>query len=299
MTKKKIVFIVNPIAGKGRNKKIESQILLYLDLEKFIPEIVHTTHKGHASDLAVQGLQNNVSIIIAVGGDGTINEIIKVIQNTSCVLGIIPTGSGNGLAYHLHIPMKVKKAIQLFNEEHIESIDTVTLNEHTYASIAGIGFDAFIAEEFDKKKKRGFFSYFSLILKYIFIYKSKTYLITTKDNTYKIKAFLICFANSSQWGFNVKISPESSVQDGLVNVCFIKKPSLLSLPFFFLFILSKNLNLVANYVKIYKLSEFRIQTIDAEEMPVHLDGTPLQRQKEFQIKTNPLSLKILLNRRNI
>lgn len=296
MTKKKILFIVNPIAGKGRNKKIESRIMHSLNLGKFTPEIVYTKYKGHASALAVQGLKDNVFIMVAVGGDGTINEIIKVIQNTSCILGIIPMGSGNGLAYHLHIPMKIKKAIQLFNEEHIESIDTVTLNEHTYASIAGIGFDAFIAEAFDKKKKRGFFTYFSLILNYFFIYKSKTYLITTKGNTYQIKAFVICFANSSQWGFNVKISPESSVQDGLVNVCIIKKPSLLSLPFFFLFIISKNLNLVANYVKIHKLSEFSIQTIDAEEMPVHLDGTPLQRQKEFHIKTNPLSLKILLKR---
>jgi len=295
MNTKKVLFIINPHAGTGKFKKIEKGIHKYLDKDKFTYEITYTQYKNHASEIAANALDKGIDIIIAVGGDGTVSEIVKVIVNQNRVLGIIPVGSGNGLANHLHIPGKIKKAIEVINEDHVERIDTVSLNDNIYASIAGVGFDAFIANRFDNWSKRGIFTYLFLIFNHLFLYKSRTYIVKQEDMIIRQKAFLVCFANSSQWGFNVKISPESSVQDGFVNVCFIKKPNLLSLPFFILFLFSANLNNVANYVKIYKLKQFSVETDDGLAMHVHIDGDPIPKQSKLEIKTNPLSLQILLH----
>ncbi|MDD2623056.1 MAG: YegS/Rv2252/BmrU family lipid kinase [Bacteroidales bacterium] len=294
MDKKKVLFIINPHAGTGKYKKTEKAIYKYLDTKKFSYIINYTQYKNHAYELATNAVDKGIDIIIAVGGDGTISEIVNAIVHTNCVLGIIPVGSGNGLANHLHISKRIKKAIKIINENHMERIDTVRLNEYMYASIAGAGFDAFIANRFDDFSKRGIISYLILIFKYLFIYKSRTYIVRQENTIIKQKAFLVCFANSSQWGFNVRISPESSVQDGYVNVCFIKKPNIISLPFFILFLFSGNLNQVVNYVKIYKLKEFSVETEDKEVMHVHIDGDPIPTQYKLEIKTNPLSLHILL-----
>ena len=295
MNKKKILFIINPIAGTGKSKIIENQIKLNLDTQKFDYKIAYTKYKHHANEIAQQALKEDFDIIIAAGGDGTINEVVNAIVDTSCIFGIIPVGSGNGLAYHLHIPMNIKKAINLINKEHIESIDTVSLNDYIYASIAGIGFDAYIAKKFSEQKGRGFINYFKFILKYILTYQSNIYIIEEEDRIISQKAFLVCFANSSQWGFNVRISPESSVQDGYINACFIKKPLLMSIPFLVMFLLSGNLNKIKRYVKIYKLKQFSIRTLNNEMMPVHIDGDYLSEEKVLKIKAKPLSLRILLN----
>jgi len=295
MEKKKILFIINPIAGTSRNKKIENQIKLHLDTQRYDYQLAYTTHQHHATELAKQALLEHTDSIIAVGGDGTINEIVSAIVDSPCILGIIPVGSGNGLAYHLHIPINIKKAIEIINKEHIERIDTVSLNGFIYASIAGIGFDAFIAKMFALQQKRGFLSYFKLILKYILTYQSIHYIIEEDTKIISRKAFLVCFANSSQWGFNVRISPESSVQDGYINVCFIKKPFLLSIPFLVMFLLSGNLNKIKSYVKIYKLKQFSIRTADNQLMPVHIDGNYLKQEKMLEIMAKPLSLRILLD----
>lgn len=150
LEKDKILFIVNPISGVGKQKKIENAVEKYLDKEKFDYKIAYTFYPHHATAIAIASVIKNYDIIVAVGGDGSINDCVKGLFSTGATLGIIPTGSGNGLARCLNIPLSIKEAMQTINNKKIIDIDTISLNNTIYASIAGIGFDALIAKEFSK-----------------------------------------------------------------------------------------------------------------------------------------------------
>ena len=195
---KRILFIVNPISGTHRSDNIEKMTYSTLDKSKFDISFERTEYKGHASELARNAVADNVDIVAAVGGDGTINEVASEIVNTDTAFAVVPHGSGNGLAYHLHIPIQVKKSLQIINDLHIEPIDTCQVNGRSFFSIAGIGFDAKVAYDFDKDVRRGFQNYLKYILKNFFTYKSVDYLLNYDGKQQNVDAFFITFANSSQ-----------------------------------------------------------------------------------------------------
>lgn len=175
LEKDKILFIVNPISGVGKQKKIENAVEKYLDKEKFDYKIAYTSYPHHATAIAIASVIKNYDIIVAVGGDGSINDCVKGLFSTGATLGIIPTGSGNGLARCLNIPLSIKEAMQIINNKKIIDIDTISLNNTIYASIAGIGFDALIAKEFSKVRSRGFQPYLKLVLQHYPTYLPKNY----------------------------------------------------------------------------------------------------------------------------
>ena len=146
--KDKILFIVNPISGVGKQRKIESAVEKYLDKEKFDYKIAYTSYPHHATAIAIASVIRDFDIVVAVGGDGSINDCVKGLFSTGAILGIVPTGSGNGLARCLNIPLSIKEAIFAINAKKVIDIDTISLNNTVFASIAGIGFGALIAIEF-------------------------------------------------------------------------------------------------------------------------------------------------------
>ncbi|GAO30906.1 diacylglycerol/lipid kinase family protein [Geofilum rubicundum] len=152
--RKKILFIINPVSGIGRQKSIEGLILNDMDKQQWQTEIIFTTHKGHAYELSIRaaGFYN---IVVAVGGDGTVNEVGRGLIGSKTALGIIPTGSGNGLARHLEIPFKINRALKALNNPIIKPIDVIKINDYYSLNVAGIGFDAFISHKFATKKNRG------------------------------------------------------------------------------------------------------------------------------------------------
>lgn len=294
--KKKILFIINPKSGTGRYRKVPDKVKVYLDSDRFDYEICETRYAGHATELAKKAVSDGIYMVVSVGGDGTLNEIVQALAGTDVVLGIFPTGSGNGLAHHMHIPFRLKNAVSMLNAEYVEQIDTVCLNGKVYASVAGIGFDAFVAEKYSHVSHRGFFPYLQIVLHNYLSYKPRTYVLEGDGRVLKINALLISFANSSQWGFDVKISPEASVQDGLVNVTCVQKPPLVALPWLVLFLLSGNLNRIDKYVKIYKIQNFKLRAEDNEPLYTHLDGDFMGMQPSVDVSMHPMSLRLALKR---
>ena len=213
----KIKFIINPISGTGKQKGIEEYITKYF--KNF--EIIHTKKTGDATRISKEAVIEKIDAVIAVGGDGTVNECIKGLINTNTALGVIPCGSGNGFAYHIGMERTIEKAVKQLKNTHIEFIDTCTANGLPFVNVSGIGFDAHIANLFLTLTERGFVKYAKLTLREL-SYKSKEYTIRYNDIERKVNAYMIAFANSSQYGNNARISPRADFKDGLIDFVIVK-----------------------------------------------------------------------------
>ena len=216
--KKKIVFIMNPISGSGSKKGIPEAIDKYIDKELFDYEIRTTEYAGHACEIATEAKEQGIDVVVAVGGDGTVNEVARAIAESNTALGIIPRGSGNGLARHLMLPMGVKKCLQLINTCEIHRLDYGKINEHYFFCTCGMGFDAFVSKKFAQAGKRGPITYAENILREGLKYQPETYEIEDETGVHRYKAFLISCANASQYGNNAYIAPRASMSDGLLDV---------------------------------------------------------------------------------
>jgi YegS/Rv2252/BmrU family lipid kinase len=216
--KQKIVFILNPISGTTSKAGIPEQIESTLDKSKFDYTIVETEHAGHASEIATRAKNEQIDIVVAIGGDGTVNEVARAIVHSHTALGIIPCGSGNGLARHLMLPMNVKKAIEIINMCEIHNLDYGIINDYPFFCTCGMGFDAFVSQKFAEAGKRGPITYIENVLREGLKYKPETYEIEDETGTKRYKAFLISCANASQYGNNAYIAPQASMSDGLMDV---------------------------------------------------------------------------------
>lgn len=290
-TKTNILFIINPISG-GRGKlRIPDFIDKYLDKEKFNANFVFTEYVGHASELADEAASKNFDVIVAAGGDGTINEVATKVLKHNIVLGVLPLGSGNGLARFLNIPKNLRHAILAINAFKVDRIDTAEFNNKCFFNLAGMGFDAHLSSAFSKDKKRGLAGYVKLGFQEVFNYKAEQYLINIDGIDYKRKAFAVSVANSSQYGNDVYISPNASVKDGLLDVCIIKPFSILKLPVLS-YIMLKGTAETSDMIEIIRGKNIKIQREYAG--PVHVDGEPLQMGAEIEINISPLSLKVIV-----
>jgi len=288
MEKIKARFIINPISGTGKQKLIEKLLPLHLNEAKFEYEICYTEAAKHAFQLSKDAVKKGFNLVVAVGGDGSAHECGRSLINTDTCLGIIPVGSGNGLARNLNIPIDVVQSIELLNNYEVKKIDTVNVNNEAYLGMAGVGFDAHIGHEFSKVKKRGLWSYIKIITKEIPSYKSGFYIVKTNGQNLKYKAFLISLANSSQYGNNAIIAPTASITDGKVDICILKKFPAYAVPGLALSLFKGNIN-QSRFLETIKSSEF---TISQNTEIIHLDGEPYVLGKELNFKVNPLSLKV-------
>lgn len=231
MNKKRcILFIVNPISGGRSKRSFEAVVQQYLSTQKYNYVIMEAQYPNHASEL-VRTYAHAVDVVVAVGGDGTINEVAREAAQAQLTMGIVPFGSGNGLARHLGIPLQVRKAVAMLNTAVVHSIDTATLNGNFFLSVAGIGFDSLVARTFSTAKGRGFANYAKAGFYAYFNYQEQLYRLVLDGKTIERKAFMITIANSNQFGYNAKISPLASVQDGWLDVCVLKKPTVFTAPY--------------------------------------------------------------------
>jgi len=289
--KKNILFVINPVSG-GKDKKGFTKLAdHYLDKKQFEAQYIFTEAEGHAYALSAEAITKNIDIIIAVGGDGTMNEVATAIEGTDKQMGIIPWGSGNGLARSLHIPMDHKKAVLRLNQLNEDRIDSAVFNDKKFFNMAGIGFDARISARFAKDKTRGFKGYVKTTLQEIAGYKPQAYKIEIDGQIYESEAFMLSIANSSQFGNNAHISPKASVRDGLLDVCIIKSFPLYLFPVLGYHMFNKTVD-KSKYVDIKKGKYIRIQR--EKSGPIHLDGEPYEMGEEIRIEVKPLSLRVLI-----
>lgn len=289
--KKKILFIINPISGIGKQKKVEQALDMYLQKDKFDYQISYTSYAHHATALSLAAVLKGFDIVVAVGGDGSINDCVKGLVSTGVTLGIIPAGSGNGLARCLNLPLTVESAIKCINNQKSIEIDSINLNNTVYASIAGVGFDALIAREFAKTHTRGFQPYLKLVLQLYPQYKQQNYTLIIDGKEVQTQALFISFANSTQFGFNTEIAPNAQLDDGLIDVVIVKKPPLplllwtAQLLFFHRF--DKSI-----YVETYQAKHIVVK--NSGEMGVNLDGeyTSFEGDLDFSVESKSLSVII-------
>lgn len=294
--KKKLLFIVNPISG-GMSKTLITKIIeSTINNERFDWEIVYTSYSGHGAVLATMAAENAVDIVVAVGGDGTVNEVARSLVGTQTSLGIIPCGSGNGLARHLHIPLEYRKAVELINTCDIKSIDYGIINKLPFFCTCGMGFDAYISAKFDASLKRGPMMYLENAVKEIINYKPETYIVENEKGSVRYKAFLITCANASQYGNNCYIAPKASMEDGLLDVTILEPFNFAEAPILAIQFLNGMLPNKGN-VKMFQTGKLHIIRENAGY--IHRDGDPLWGEKEITIEAVPNKLKVIINKKAI
>lgn len=287
--KKRTAFIINPISGTTKKDLIPAYILDTLDEEIFDAEIVFTERKGHGSELARGFVAHGFDIVVAVGGDGTVNEIARELRHTNTALGIIPVGSGNGLARHLGIPMNIHSAVEMLNNSETILMDYGVVNDQPFFCTCGTGFDAYVSTEFAKGQRRGIMAYLEKIITGYFSYKSLNYHLTGEGIDLKTKAFVLTFANASQWGNNAYIAPQASVQDGMLDISIMSNFPVIAIPTLALQLFTKTID---NDLFMSTLRTREITLIRDEPGPFHYDGEPYEEGREIKIKIVPDGLKV-------
>ncbi len=288
--KRKALFIINPISGGKKKDGVPELIKDTVDAGVMEPVIAFSDGIAHARVIAAEAV-GKFDTVVAVGGDGTVNEVASAIVDTDTSLGIVPFGSGNGLSRFLGIPMDTKDAIKNLASGRTEIIDSARINGQPFFNMAGMGFDAHISEIFSHGKKRGFISYIKSSIKEVVGYQPQNYHLDIDGKKYDYKAFMLSIANSSQYGNNVHISPKASLQDGLLDVCVIKPFPLWRFPEMSMRMLIKATE-SSKYVEIIRGKQILIKR--EHTGPIHLDGEPQVAGTGIDINILPKSLKVIV-----
>ena len=295
---KNIAFIINPISGsketQKEKRKLPKVIMQALDQNQWLPNITFTEYAGHAVELARQYARMGFDAVVAVGGDGTVNEVAQGLRDSKTALGIIPLGSGNGFARHLNIPIRPQKALEMINHSEPINVDYGLANGKLFVSTCGTGFDALVADNFAGSNKRGFMTYLENVLKEAFAYQPQTYHLVGDGIDVTHKAFLITFANANQWGYEALIAPKASIQDGKMDIMLMSSHALLGSA-------SLALRLFAGSIDdSHFMDTIRAQEITLEREtagPFHIDGDPVDMDKDVHVKIVPDGLRVLVEKR--
>lgn len=290
--KKRIVFVINLVSGTGDKTAIPNLIDEVLDKDRFEYEIAVTEYAGHASEIATRAKDDGVDIVAAVGGDGTVNEVARAIVHSGTALGIVPSGSGNGLARHLLLPMNARKAIELINICEIRDLDYGVINGYPFFCTCGMGFDAFVSMKFAEAGKRGPITYVENVLREGLKYKPETYVLEDESGTYKYKAFLISCANASQYGNNAYIAPQASMSDGLMDVIIMEPFDVFEAPQISIDMFNKTLDMNSK-IKTFRCRKLHIHRSNAGV--IHYDGDPVTTGEDIDVELKPGGIKMIVN----
>jgi len=287
----RILFIVNPKAGTNLQKHIRDSIDNNLNHKNFEYGIWLTEHEGHAAELTTKALEDGYEIIVAVGGDGSINEVASALVGSSAVMGIIPAGSGNGLAMHLGYGRDIDEAIKKLNTAEVQIIDCGTMNGRPFFNISGVGFDGLVSNLMKGSHWRGFLPYFLKSVEAGLSYTPRECCIELDGKILNLKCFAISIANGPMYGYNFQIAPNALLDDGLFEVVILKDaprwqyfaslPSMLN---------SKIYN--ADFVEHYAARKVKISA--QGENHVHLDGEGIIVKGDLNFEIKPAALKVLV-----
>jgi len=285
-------FVVNPISGTTDKSKIVNLIPEYMEASRFDVKIWYTEFRGHAGQIARKAVEEGIKVVVAVGGDGTVNEVARCLIHTNTALGIIPCGSGNGLARHLFIPMNPEGALQVLSTCTIEVLDYGMINDTPFFCTCGLGFDAFVSSKFAKSERRGLLTYIDNTLREGLRYKPDTYEIEIDGEKQHYKAFLIACANASQYGNNVFIAPQASMMDGLMDVTIMEPFTVLEAPQIAIQLFNKTIDKNSR-IRTFKCKSLRIH----RKSPgvIHFDGDPKEEGTDIEVSLVPKGIHMVVN----
>lgn len=289
--KKTVYVIINPKSGTSAKRDLPHQVAEALDPHRFNVHIFITGYAGHGTEIAREAVDRKVDYVIAVGGDGTVNEVGRELIHSETALGIVPLGSGNGLGRDLGIPLDVKGALKVISEEHVADIDYGKVEDQIFLCTCGMGFDAEVADRVSGKKQRGTLMYFKNMLEQFFQQKPQKYKIVCPEGTVESEAFVVTCANASQYGYNAYIAPHADIQDGKMNIAILKPLSILDVP-------KTSLQLFTNTIDENKKME-ELMTSSAvihreKEGVMHVDGDPIHMGKTVKVEIVEKGLKVIL-----
>ncbi len=293
--KKKILAIINPISGTGNKGDMPSLIDGFIDNKIWDTEICFTEYPGHATELASQAVSDRYDVVIAIGGDGTINEVALALIDTPVALGIVPCGSGNGLARHLHISTNTREALSIINNGYAESVDYCMVNERPFFCTCGAGFDAQVSQKFAEAGTRGLATYIKATINEFFNYHGENFRILIDGELIEEHAFVVACCNAAQYGNNAFIAPQASMQDGLIDVTVIHNFNLLDGALLGARMLTRQIE-NDKHVSIYQGRHIVIERNN--EGLIHIDGDPQMMPQNLDIKCVSKGLKVILNRTN-
>lgn len=286
-----IQAIINPISGVGSKRRIPKMIEQMCTVGNTSLEISFTEYPGHASELTREALDKGASCIIAVGGDGTVNEIARSMLHSNAVLGIVPKGSGNGLARELHIPMDAKRALDLIIKGHVSTIDCCKANGRIFFCTCGFGFDAAVSQKFANEKRRGSLTYIKNTVEEYLSYKPEAYELLIDNRTIKEKAFLVACGNASQYGNNAFIAPHANIQDGEMDITILSPFTPLDIAPLAIQLFTKQIDRNSK-IKTFKGKEVVI--IRQKPGVMHLDGEPIfVADSRIDVSVIPKALNVL------
>lgn len=288
-------FIINPHSGISTKDHLVELINQLADSLKYKPIIRYTEYAGHASKIVAQAIIDQVDAVIAVGGDGTVNEIATALCNTDVSLGIIPRGSGNGFARHLGIPLSPKEAITTICKGYTHQVDYGIINDKHFFCTCGIGFDALISYQFSIGYKRGIQGYIEQILRASRNYIPEKYHLEIDDKSYDCQAFVIAIGNAAQYGNNAYITPEANINDGLLDMTIVHPFAIMDIPELAFQLFSKDINKNKN-VATFRCKEITIERKDSGL--VHYDGESCKMDKKIIIKIQPKGLSVICQQKS-
>jgi len=288
---KKITAIINPVSGTTSKKRIPDLLEQYIPSDVFEKQFFFTEYQGHAFELACKAVKEKVDFIIAVGGDGTVNEVARAMVESPSVLGIIPMGSGNGLARDLAIPLDTKKALEVILERKIKTIDYCKANNRIFFCTCGVGFDASVSERFAKRKRRGPLSYIRSVVSEYLQFKPDTYDIIFENEVLTRKAFLVTCANASQYGNNAYIAPQADMNDGMMDIAILSPFSPLDIGHLLIQMFTKQIT------KNRKIQYYRSKKLTLKRKKpgiVHIDGEPVEMEKTISLEVFHNGLNVIV-----
>ena len=292
------LFIINPIAGGIDKILLQKNIIKILNKNYFFNfEIVQTNAYNYYQILVDKILVEKFTDIIILGGDGTVNKITHQLKHLPVQFGIIPLGSGNGLARSAGIPLDFENALHVILKGHTQHIDAFNVNSNYACMLAGIGFDAAVAHNFSLKKERGFISYVKSTLEQQKKLQSYPIDIIIDHKKFSIEVYLLCIANSNQFGNNIKIAPNAQLNDGLLDIVIVPSMNQMKLPFQFIkHFLIKNVRAKHN-INNQQIDYFQtksITIINKNNAPMHIDGEPIESIQNIQIDIIENAFKLII-----
>jgi len=294
--KTKTLFIVNPISGIGRQKKIETLLKQNLNLDCFDYSVRYTEHIHHGRTIAREAAMQGYECVVAVGGDGSVNDVVQGLRGSDTILGIIPCGSGNGLAHTLKFPMLPWLAIRALNQQHCLTIDSVIVTngtpdseEYVCVNAAGVGFDAHVSRMMQAAKTRGLSGYSNIVLRAYNTYQSSDYTIHLNGRTFSRNAWIIAFQNSNRIGYNVPVSPTAKLDDGIIDISIVDKIPVDHIPITAPLALTNHLQL-SQHVEMFRTSEVVIE--GNRDKWVDIDGESINLGDTVRLVNDPRSVRV-------
>jgi len=285
----KALFLVNVRSGTRRG--IDVAELLRSECRGSEHKIIAGQEKEELDGIIERAAAEKFDVVFAVGGDGTVHEVAKRLIGKSLALGVLPTGSGNGLARHLGLTFDVLRALDLCGRGSFATIDTAEVNGNAFVGVMGLGLDAMIAHRFAGSEIRGLRTYVKEGLQAFASFRPEEYEIDVDGVSSRRKAVLLAVANSSQYGNNARIAPIASLQDGLLDVVIVERLSMFSAPMLLVRLFNGTLH------KTDRVTFIRGRNVTIRRSasgPAHLDGEPVTLEETLNVSVRPASLRVLL-----